>query len=515
LFDTRPDRQEIRIGTGIAVLLAITLAADYPLRNLPIDPIDSFVPTTHAASLVCDAITAAVFYTQAARFRSRALTVLASGYVLAGLLLIPWALTFPGAFAATGLLGAKLNTTAWIAVTCRAAVPIAVILYVLLKRADSSKPVAERPPAKILPSLIVAAALAVSVTLLATVGHDLLPTFYVNRADTLASTQVTTQVALAAISIVAMVLLNRQEKSVLDLWLLVTMFAWLAQCLLNLTLTSRFTLGAYFYFGLLFVSNLIIMLAVVTEANRLYARLAVSTAARDRERDARLMSMEAVAAAIAHEVGQPLTAAKFSTSAALAALTKPKPDRHRAIDSLRDSLDSNQRAFDIMKSVRTSFASEGGTPSEFCLNDLVSETASLLGQELAAHKVSLQMSLDKALPPVTANRVQIQRVLFNLMTNAIEALADQPVRKRHVDIRTARVDGGQVCLDVSDTGAGIPPDKADEIFEPFYTTKPSGTGLGLALSNIIVEEHGGRLWATPNEGAGTTFHLQMHCGERA
>ena len=137
------------------------------------------------------------------------------------------------------------------------------------------------------------------------------------------------------------------------------------------------------------------------------------------------------------------------------------------------------------------------------------ETASLLDRELAASKVSLQLSLDEALPPILADRVQMQRVLVNLITNAIESLRAISDRPRRIAIRSALLDGKDVLLQVSDTGAGIAPEDIEHIFDAFFTTKATGTGLGLPLCRTIVEDHGGRLWASQGEPYGAIFHLRL------
>ena len=167
-------------------------------------------------------------------------------------------------------------------------------------------------------------------------------------------------------------------------------------------------------------SDLILMLALIAETSWLYSRMALLIAARDRERDAKLMSMDAVTAAISHEVGQPLTAASLNASAALRWLTPARPNIERAIVSLRAVSDATQRTFDVIRSIRTTFSRGSVEKTEFSLNSLVTETASLLDRELAASKVSLHLSLDESLPLIRADRVQMQRVLVNLFTNAIE-----------------------------------------------------------------------------------------------
>jgi signal transduction histidine kinase len=145
----------------------------------------------------------------------------------------------------------------------------------------------------------------------------------------------------------------------------------------------------------------------------------------------------------------------------------------------------------------------------------VRETVSLLDRELAGAGVSLELALDGALPPIHANRVQIQQVLVNLITNAIESLGSTRRLPRRISIRTMPLGSRDVLLEISDTGAGIATDEMVHIFDAFFTTKAAGTGLGLSLCRTIVEEHGGRLWASPGTEHGATFHLQLPHGSVA
>ena len=510
LFDTSPGRLEIRFALAIVVALFAAVLIILPFHAIPLGAIGSFVPTIDTVMFVDELIIGTLLYAQAAVFRSRALIVLASGYVFAALLLVPHALTFPGAFSPNGLLGAGVSTTAWLAVARRLAFPIAIILYAWLKQTASTAPAdAWRPPVRVVPALLGSVVLAALATVAATIGHDLLPPFFVNQTQGVVSSLLVLNFVTIALSAAGLFLLYRQQRSLLDIWLMVGLSGWLAQTVLNLPLNARFTLGWYGLFVLMMMSNLIVMLALIAESNRLYARLAISTAARDRERDARLTSMDAVAAAIAHEVGQPLAAANLSASAGLGWLDRAKPDPAKAIASLRETIDAGNRTFEVIRSIRATFSTGSRSVSEFNLNDLVSETTALFDREMTAHNVHVQLALDEELPAILANRVQIQRVLSNLLTNAIESVSATRRRTRLIAISSAVLDASNVLLEVSDSGVGIAPEEMAHIFEPFFTTKSSGTGLGLSLSRTIVEEHGGRLWVSASDVQGATFHLQM------
>ncbi len=509
LFDTPPDRQEIRFSLAVVGLLFGILCLAFPLRDIRLGEISIFVPLVNSFMLFSELIIATLLYAQASVLRSRAMTILASGYVFTALVLIPHALTFPGAFMTDGLLGAGTNTTAWLAIFRRFTFPLAVISYALLKSMDS---VEHHGPkwrtAQVFHGVVGAIGLAVLVTLLTTSGHDWLPSIFRNDRDTVPSSLIIVNLLTIGLTIAAMTLLFRQNRSVLDVWLLVALSGWIFQSLLNITLQSRYTLGWYGLNVMTLAASIIVMLALIGQANRLYARLALSTAAQKRERDARLMSLDAVTAAISHEVGQPLTAVALNTSAAVSWLTRAKPNVKNALTALRAASDDRQRTVEIIRSIRATFAKEPGQATEFSLNDLVIETASLLDRELAASKVSLKLSLDEALPPVLADRVQMQRVLVNILVNAIESLRETTDRPRLVAIRSA-LESQNVLLQVSDTGPGIEPGQSEHIFDAFYTTKATGTGLGLSLCRSIVEDHGGALWASQAEPHGATFHLRL------
>jgi len=141
------------------------------------------------------------------------------------------------------------------------------------------------------------------------------------------------------------------------------------------------------------------------------------------------------------------------------------------------------------------------------VNEVIQEMIVLLRSEASRYSISIQADLADNLPKVRADRVQLQQVLMNLMLNGIDAMKESG-RGHELIIKSEAADG-QLVTSVQDTGVGIPPQEADQIFNAFFTTKPHGTGMGLPISRSIIESHGGRLWATANSGPGATFHLTL------
>jgi len=221
----------------------------------------------------------------------------------------------------------------------------------------------------------------------------------------------------------------------------------------------------------------------------------------------RVNIMGEMAAALAHEIKQPIAASITSANACLRWLAHDPPDLERArAAATRIERDGN-RAADVIDSLRSFYKKD--TPSEremVDIKDIIREISTLLRVEAVRHSITLHSDLEAGMPNILANRVQLQQVFMNLMLNAIEAMKDTGGELR---IRSGLNSEAQLVISISDTGVGLPADSSEQIFEAFHTTKPQGTGMGLAITRSIVESHGGRIWATANQGAGATFHFTL------
>jgi signal transduction histidine kinase len=221
----------------------------------------------------------------------------------------------------------------------------------------------------------------------------------------------------------------------------------------------------------------------------------------------RVNMMGELAAALAHEIKQPIAASVTSANACLRWLAHDPPDLERARAAAVRIEQEGNRAADIINSLRSFYKT--GTPAERQSVDVkgaIRQMIALLGTEAARHSVTIRAESEANIPHILADRVQLQQVLMNLMLNAIEAMKDTG---GELTIRSVVNPEGHLTVSISDTGMGLPAEGPDLIFDPFHTTKPQGTGMGLTITRSIVESYGGRVWATANEGAGATFHFTL------
>jgi C4-dicarboxylate-specific signal transduction histidine kinase len=226
-------------------------------------------------------------------------------------------------------------------------------------------------------------------------------------------------------------------------------------------------------------------------------------------RVARMTIMGELAASIAHEVNQPLAAVVTNANAALRWLAMSPPNLDEARTAVHRIASDGTRASEVIKRVRALIKKREPARKPIALNELVQETVMLIQPELKRKGVSLKIEFAPELPLVPADFVQVQQVLLNLFVNAIDSLSTVTDRARLMHIRTNLIEADAVQLIVRDNGVGFNARQMERLFEPFYTTKPGGLGMGLAISRSIVEAHGGRLWATPNDGHGAVFQFTL------
>src|SRR5882672_4508853 len=228
----------------------------------------------------------------------------------------------------------------------------------------------------------------------------------------------------------------------------------------------------------------------------------------DLSRVSRVTTMGELTASLAHEVNQPIAAAVTNANTCLRWLTRDDPDLEEARAAVIRIVKDGTRAAEIIKRVRQLF--QKGTPQRELVdvNDVIRGMTVLFRSEATRYNVIIRTGLAADLPQVMVDRVQLQQVLMNLMVNAIDAMKDVD-GTRELDIKSERTEDEQLLLSVSDTGAGLPPQQADQIFNAFFTTKAHGTGMGLRISRSIVESHGGRLWAGGNSPRGASFYVSL------
>jgi C4-dicarboxylate-specific signal transduction histidine kinase len=223
----------------------------------------------------------------------------------------------------------------------------------------------------------------------------------------------------------------------------------------------------------------------------------------------RVATMGQLTASIAHEVNQPIAATKVNAQAALRWLNRDVPDLEEARQLLTRIVNDGDRAGNVVGRIRDLVKKTPPQIEPLQMNEAISEVIELTRSEAAKSGISVHTQFAESLPAVKADRTQLQQVILNLILNAVQAMSEsgQDVRELQISTEANQPDG--VTVSVRDSGPGMRPENLDRLFDPFYTTKSAGMGMGLAICRSIVEGHGGRIWATANVPRGATFYFTL------
>jgi signal transduction histidine kinase len=223
----------------------------------------------------------------------------------------------------------------------------------------------------------------------------------------------------------------------------------------------------------------------------------------------RVATMGQLTASIAHEVNQPITAAVTYALAARRWLSAAPPDFGEVNEAIAGIIKEGDRASEVIGRIRALIKNAPPRKDALSINDTILEVVALTRGEAANNSVLVRTQLAEGLPPVQGDRVQLQQVMLNLIVNAIQSMSGVADGNRELHVSTVNMESEGVCVAVRDTGLGLSPESLSRLFEPFYTTKPEGMGMGLSICRSIIEAHGGRLWATPCEPQGALFQFTI------
>ena len=506
-----PTRAQKRLALAVvlAMVIGFFIISGWLSRIIQTSRIDAFVPAYTSAMFLLESTTAALLFAQFSIVRTHAILVIASGYLFTALIMIPWILTFPDVFKPGFLIGG-LQSTSWFYFLWHAGFPMFVIGYALLKDADPKKRFWQgTASAGILLSIALTMVLVSAASLLFIAGEEMLPRVMADPTK-VGSLWSYFGTPVAVISVIALIILWLRQRSMLDLWLLVVMFTYVLEIPLTYFPTpARFNFNWYSVRALGFLSSSFVLIVLLYEITALYGRVLDAVRAEHREREARLLTGDAVATTIAHEIKQPLSGMITNAGAGLRFLGKPKPDLDEVREALEQIVTDGHRAGAVIGGIRKIFQRDPRNRDPLDLNSLISETLGLVREDLEKNQILVQANLDERLPQVLGDRILLQQVIVNLITNAINSVAAVE-GKRALFVNSQINQDGDVAVSVADTGIGIGPLDLDRVFNPLFTTKPDGMGMGLAICRSIIEAHDGRLWVTQNAPHGAVFYFVLN-----
>jgi signal transduction histidine kinase len=510
---TPASKQERRIALAIILVLTLVFIVIAPFASVRLPRVDAFVPALQTVLCITDLITAALLFSLYSIQPLPGLLALASGYIFSGLFAFLQTLAFPGAYAPSGLIGDPLSSAPYLFFLWHIAFPLAVTAYAL----SDDRPRANDAPgrstkATIAITIACTLVLTAGLTWAVTAGARYLPSLFVDQTRQAAITSYFGG-AIWILSAAALVLLYIRKRTSLAVWLMVTVFATLPDLTLTTVLTSvRFTLGWYTARSYALIASCTVLIVLLAQTIWLYGRLAQTTVLLRRERANRLMSLDAATGAIAHEIAQPLAAIATRGSTILNWLKRTPPDLDEVRASAIAVIEASSRADEIVSSVRALFRKTDDRRNLIHLDDVAREVLGLLQHDLESSQVAVATEFLANLPPVYADRIQLQQIVLNLVKNAIEAMSSVPSGSRHVRVVTRLSGNSTVLLSVQDSGHGITAEDQGRVFDPFFTTKPTGIGLGLAICRTVAQDHGGNLRLVETGSHGSIFEIELPIG---
>lgn len=525
-----PTPEQRRLSLVVAAVLLAAFAISVPFAATPLRRVDAFIPALDATIFVTNLITSLLLFAQFSIYRSRALLALASGYLFTALIVVPHALTFPGVFSETGLLGAGLQSTVWLYFFWHLGFPASLTVYVLLK--NRSTDVTQGSLLSAIGLTVVSVVVVVSVvTWLATAGDKFLPRLLLDRTE-IAPLLNRVFILNILVAVLALILLGTaRQRSVLDQWLMIVALAFIAEQVFGGLLSgTRFSVG--FYIGRVFslVTSTVVLVMFLAETTRLYARLEVRTheltnsleelriAQGHLIQTEKLAALGRLVAGVAHEINTPV-----GNSLTVASTFMDKADRFEAdvaSDNVRRStlmeylaasreaasqiMINLNHAVDLIQSFKQVAADRNFSDRRgFDLGQLTEQIVKGLRSGLRSHNLLVTVDCEPNLA-MTSYPGPYGQVLTNLVLNsAAHAFPDEGRGSVHITARALGKDNVEIIL--SDDGCGMSPEIRRHAFDPFFTTRRDhgSTGLGLHIvHNIVTNRLGGsiQLDTKPDEG---------------
>jgi len=532
-------RFEQRLALAVVLLSATVFAIAIPYAKTPLVQIPAFIPIYETALIVNEAITALLLIGLFIQVRARALLLLACGYLFEAIVITAHALTFPGLFTETGLLGANPQSTAWLYMFWHGGFPLFVIGYVWLSHLEASRPSDKASATDVVLAFGVTIALAVGCILLATAAGFLLPGIMDGNGYTAAMKFVVGSVWLSSAAAV-LVLWRKANRSALDVWLMVVMAAWICDVGLSAVFNAaRFDFG--FYAGRVYgyLAASFVLAVLLLETSGLYSRMARTTS-RLQHRTRRLeqdvqdriseqekteaqlrqaQKMEAIGnltGGMAHDFNNLLAIIIGN----LDALCERRPDDQDIQKFAVVATEAAVRGADLTRRLLAFARRQPLKPQQIDVNELVSGITKLLERTLGQN-IEVKLELAPAVWPSIADPAQLESALANLATNARDAMPNGGrlsivTRNDHLDEdyvaqHPGLKSGDYIAIEVRDSGTGMPPDVLGRVFEPFFTTKDEGkgTGLGLAMVYGFMKQSNGHINVYSEVGIGTVFRLYL------